>query len=328
MKLLFLAATCLCLAIPSRAWRIFGEPSDGKIRPVQKLNDENKPGDVLTALTPQFMQTLRGTDLRQAYVLLGDSLQKLGRSDEALGYYQLGVSLFPKNVDLLVRQAMLLHREGLDERAKPLFERALTYEPRHWNAHQGLAEIDRTMGFFERSAQHFEIALESVDKRPEIWRDYAEVLLSLRDYRTAELALKRALELEPRNVESVILLGFAKRAQNDLPGASRELETALDLGAGIGARRALGLFRLEAGDYAQARIQADLVLKEVPNDGAALWIMARVRLAAGDEAGALSRLAAASTNPASTALSARIARVLAARLRENAAQREESLYQR
>ena len=119
------ALLLLLLAGPARAWRLWGEPSDKKIRPVQALADERKDAEVVAALTPDFMQTLRGTDLRQAYVLKGDSLAVLGRVDEALGVYQLGVRLFPKNVDLLTRQGDVLHRIGLDEQARIFYLRAL-----------------------------------------------------------------------------------------------------------------------------------------------------------------------------------------------------------
>jgi Flp pilus assembly protein TadD len=265
------------------AWRPFGEPSDGKIRPAQALSDSGKSRETLALLTPAFLQTLRGTDLRQAYILIGDNLRKLGHRDEALGYYQIGVSLFPKNVDLLVRQAILLHNEGLDDQAKPLFARILKIEPRHWNAHQGLAEIDRQTGFLDRAAAHYEIALESIAQRADIWRDYAEVLLELREFRTADLAIHKALELEPKSPESRIILAFAQRSQGDLDSAIDELDTAILLGAGIGAKRAKALFLLESKKWEEAVTVAHSILKEIPDDGVGRWVMARVRLSRGKD---------------------------------------------
>ena len=81
----------LLAAAPARAWRLWGEPSDKKIRPVQELSDRHLSNQVIAALSPDFMQTLRGTDLRQAYVLWGDNLDLLGRVDEALGAEDLQV---------------------------------------------------------------------------------------------------------------------------------------------------------------------------------------------------------------------------------------------
>ena len=309
-RFLLLAGALALAAAPARAWRLFGEPSDGKIRPVQKLSDEHKPAEVLARLTPEFIQTLRGTDLRQAYVLLGDNHAELGRPAEALGDYQLGVSLFPKNVDLLTRLATLLHNNGLDEQAKPLFQTALQYEPRHWGAHLGLAEIDHRLGFLDRSADHYEIALEVLKDRADVWCDYAEVLLALRENSTAELALRKALELDPRSSSARLLLAFSRRDSNDLSGALEHLDAAQALGAGVGARRAKALFLLEGGRLQEANVEAGAVLAAVPNDGAALWVRARVLLASGDATGAALALAKVKSVDGRDAFAERAARTL------------------
>ncbi|MBI2386192.1 MAG: tetratricopeptide repeat protein [Elusimicrobia bacterium] len=309
MRRLALPLTLLLLAGPARAWRLWGEPSDKKIRPVQALSDERKPAEVLAALTPDFVQTLRGTDLRQAYVLKGDSLDVLGRVDEALGVYQLGVKLFPKNVDLLTRQGDLLHRTGLDEQARALYVKAIAYEPKHFGAHLGLAEIDRRSGFLDRSATHYETALETLDGRADVWRAYAETLLAQRDWTTGDLAIARAIQLDPNNAEGRVLTAFARRAQDDLAGAIAALDDALALGAGDGARRAKALWLVEAGRPAEALVQADALLKDVPGDGAALWARARAQLLLGRGGEALRGLAPLAA-PARADFAARAARGL------------------
>lgn len=326
MKVLLLL---LALAAPARAWRPFGEPSDGKIRPIQALNDAGKSAEVLAALTPEYIQTLRGTDLRQAYILMGDNHDRLGRRDAAVSDYQLGVGLFPKNVDLLSRLGILLHREGLNEQAKPLLLRVLAIESKHGTAHLGLAEIDRRLGFLERSAGHYEIALEALDKHADLWRDYAEVLLALRDFKTADLAIRKSLALEPKSPDAHVLLAFARRAQGDLDAAAGDLDEAAALGAGGGARRAKALFLLEAGKLDEADAEAEQVLKEVPGDGAALWVRARARLARGDDAGAVSALEA--VKPAEggrNAFASQAAKALAVAARQMRSAREEAFYNR
>lgn len=306
------ALLALGLALPASAqfrwpWR---EPSEGRIRPVQALHDANKPDEVVAALNPEFMQKLRGTDLRQAYVLLGENLDRLGRTDEAIGVYQLGVRLFPKNVDLLTRQAGLLNRAGLHNQAKPLFERALAREPRHVGANLGLAEIYRGLSYFEQSVPHYETALEVQPRRPELWGDYAEVLLAMQDYKTADLALRRAVELAPRDPQPRVLLGFALRAQGDFAGAIERLDEALELGAGPETRRAKALWLLESRRPREALKEAELALQAFPGDAAALWVRARVRLAEGRKAEAMRDLAALEAW-AGEGFAARAARALA-----------------
>lgn len=320
MKIACLGLALIFAAPPARAWRLFGEPSDKKIVPIQILSDHNRSVEVLSALTPDFMQTLRGTDLRQAYILKGDNLDRLGRGDEALGVYQLGVRLFPKNVDLLTRQGGLLHRTGLDEQAQPLFLKALEFEPRHFGAHLGLAEIYRHLGFFDRSASHYEAALETLDERASVWRDYAETLLAQRDWTTADLALQRALTLEPKNPDGHILLGFSRRAQGDLPGALSALDGALALGAGIGAKRAKALWLIEIGRPAAAMTVADDILRESPGDAAAIWARARAQAAKGLTAKAAAELAPLTAGPRAD-FPARAARVMRDALTADTARR-------
>lgn len=306
------AAFTLFLALPAPAqirwpWR---EPSEGRIRPIQALHDANRSDAVVEALRPEFMQKLRGTDLRQAYVLLGENLDRLGRVDEAIGVYQLGVTLFPRNVDLLTRQAGLLNRAGLYNQAKPLFERALVREPRHVGANLGLAEVYRSLSYFEQSAAHYETALEEQPARPALWGDYAEVLLAMQDYRTADLALRKAVELAPLDPQPRVLLGFAQRAQGDLAGAVARLDEALALGAGAEARRAKALWLLESRRPREALKESELVLKAFPGDAAALWVRARVRLAEGRRSEALKDLGALES-ASGEAFAGRAARALA-----------------
>lgn len=305
-----LALLLVLAAGPVRAWRLWGEPSDKKIRAVQELSDAGKAGEVVAALTPQFILTLRGTDLRQAYVLMGDNLDHLGRPDEALAYYQLGAGLFPKNVDLLTRLGSILHRSGLDERAQIAFKEALRFEPRHWGAHLGLAEIDVALGFSDRAAEHYEIALETIQNRADVWRDYAAALLASGDTKTAEPALGRALALEPGNPSLMIQMAFVLRARGDHAGAILRLDDALARGADAGARRAKALWLLEAGRNAEAAAEAGRVLSAIPDDTAALWVRARARLAAGDAVKAYDDLTRAAGESGDVRFSARAARTL------------------
>ena len=309
MKFAALSLSCLLFAGPARAWRLWGEASDGKIRPVQALSDAHKSTEVLATLTPDFLQTLRGADLRQAYVLMGDNLDMLGRVDEALGVYQLGVKIFPKNVDLLTRQGDLLHRTGLDEQARVFYLKAIVYEPNHFGAQLGLAEIDRRLGFLDRSASHYETALETLADRADVWRSYAETLLAQRDWTTADLAITRARSLEPTNSEGHVLTALARRAQGDVTGALTALDDALANGAGVGARRAKALWLIEADRPEEALIEADLVLKESPGDDAANWARARAQFARGFPAKAILDLSSL-TAPARLDFSARAARGL------------------
>jgi tetratricopeptide (TPR) repeat protein len=322
-----LAAAIVCAGAARAWWWPFGEASDGKIRPVQKISDAGRSADVLAALNQAFLQTLRGADLRTAYVLRGLALERLGLPDKALGEYQVGVGLFPRNVELLALEGGLLHRNGLDERARALFLRALRYDSKSADAHLGLAEIESHLGFLDRSASHYESALEKLSDRADVWRDYAQVLLALGELPTADLALRKALELEPHSSDAHVQLAFIKRAQGDYDEALVQLDEAADLGAGVGALRAKALWLLEAGRPKDASAAADAVLRAVPGDAAAIWVNARLLLPQNPPRAAalLAPLAESDETPT---FATRAARALRAAALAEEQSREERLYEK
>jgi tetratricopeptide (TPR) repeat protein len=322
-----LAAALVCAGAARASWWPFGEASDGKIRPIQKISDAGRFADVLAALNPQFLQTLRGEDLRTAYVLRGLALERLGLPDQALGEYQVGAGLFPRNVQLLTLEGGLLHRNGLDEHARELFLTALRYDPNSASAHLGLAEIESRLGFLDRSAAHYESALEKLSGRAGVWRDYAQVLLALGELPTADLALRKALELEPRSADAHVLLGFVKRAQGDYDEALLQLDEAVELGAGTGALRAKALWLLEAGRPKDASAAADAVLSVVPDDAAGIWVKTRLLLAQNPpRAAALLAPLAEGAGDETPSFATRAARALRAAALDIGQTREERLY--
>ncbi len=272
-------ATALLAPAPAAAWwwplgPAYGHP----LKPIVALEGEGHFAAVLDALSPAFLQNLRPNDLRDAYLMRGESFEALNRPDAALGEYQLGVSLFPKSVALLVHEASLLHRDELDEHALVLFQRALVYDRKNWRAHLGLAEIDRRLGFLDRAVTQYSLALEEDPYDAGVWRDDAEVLLARREPEAAEYALGRALDIDPKSSDAHVLLAFARRAQDDLPGALAELDAAARLGAGVGVLRAKTLWLIEAGRPADAAVEARVLLAKAPGDPAGLWALARAAL--------------------------------------------------
>jgi tetratricopeptide (TPR) repeat protein len=139
----------------------------------------------------------------------------VGHLDNALGVYQLGVQLYPKDLNLLTELGLLLHRSKLEEQAEPMFQKVLKIHPNNAAAHIGLGEIDHALGFLERSAEHYEKALETMSDHAGIWADYAEVLISARDYKTGELAARRALLLS-ENADARVDLARALRGEGRL----------------------------------------------------------------------------------------------------------------
>jgi tetratricopeptide (TPR) repeat protein len=143
---------------------------------------------------------------------------------------------------------------------------------------------------------------------------------------TAELALQTALRLEPDSPDAHVLLAFARRDRGDFDGAAAELDEASALGAGVGALRAKALLRVDQGRLDLARAEAEKILQTVPDDGAALWVRARARLAAGDARGAENDLAAVKPKDDLDVFAAKAAQTLRDEILADRARREDALY--
>jgi len=297
----------LCAAAP--AWGLWGSGAQ-TVADLQKRYDAGRFQEVIAELEPDGLQSLRGENLRRGYVLLGSSYDRTGHPEKTLSVYQLGVRLFPEDEDLLSRLAVLLHQAGLEEQSQPLFERLVRLEPKSAYGHLGLAQIDRALGFLDRSAEHYERALEALPGRGDLWREYGEDLWEARDYPTAELAMRRALALLPGDQDSLLDLALILHSLGRTDEAVAGLADLVRAGHG-GALRARALWLLEEGRDDEARAAAQTLLSRVPADPVALYVRARLELKAGRESQALQDLRRAATQSAEAPFAARVCAVLA-----------------
>jgi tetratricopeptide (TPR) repeat protein len=274
MKTLMLGL--LLLSSPARAWW-WSRAGDPLAQPRQ-LFEAGLYREVVSALEPAAMQKLRGRNLRQAYLYLGESHERLGLPDKALGVYQVAVKLYRKDLELLTKTARLLHAAGLDEQALPFYDQVLAIDPNNTLANLGLAEIDHALGFLDRSAERYEKALqEDLAGQAYIWRAYAEVLHELRDYVTAEAAVRQAITLSP-DVDSLIDLALIQRAQGR---GTEAIKTLSGLKPTPPLKRMLALWLMEEGQYDSAAPLAASLLQEDSKDPLARYISARLHLKAG-----------------------------------------------
>ena len=299
------------LAAAAPAWGRLWGPRSETIKALQKQFGAGRYDAVIVALDPDGLLKLRGDDLRRGYALLAASYEATGRLDKSLSNYQLAVQLFPSDRDFLECLAMLLHRAGLEEQAQPIYEKLVRLDPANAHGHLGLAQIDHALGFLDRSADHYEKALQGFPERGDLWREYGEELFEARDYRTAELALRRALALQPGSVAASLDLALILRAMGRVDEALAELEGP-SLAGLVDAQRARSLWLMEAGRGAQAKAAAEALLQTTPNDPLGLYVRARLELKAGRRAQARAFLLQAATTGAEAPFTARVCAALAA----------------
>jgi tetratricopeptide (TPR) repeat protein len=310
------AALCLLLlASPAGAGFWWGSMSD-PLAGTRALFARQKYDEVIAALSPESLQKLKKEPLAQAYLMLGLSYQNTGHLGQALSTYQIASKLFPKDINILSELGTLLHRSSLDEQAEPVFQKVLAVHPNNSRAHLGLAEIDRSLGLTDESADHYEIALEAMSDQAPLWRDYAEVLIDRRDYKTAAAALAKSLALAA-DPDSLVDRAKIERATGRLPDAIGSLDEALKLRPDDhGIRLLRGLWYLEAGRVAQAKAAATAALKLDSADPLARWIDARAALIEGRRADAIKDLKIAAVGERQARFVAEAAAALLTKLEE------------
>lgn len=247
------------------------------------------------ALTPEVMARLPRRHRSEGHALLARSLEASGRLDEALSAYQYGEALYPDNLELLSGLAWLLHRQGLDDRARPLFERIVDIHPNNASGNLGLSEILRAQGDFAQAQVRIETALSEAGwaENPAVQRDYAELLADRQLYEAAARAADKSLSLT-RTPDTLVVAARIARQRGLSPDAYALLAESLSLDPGRDeARRERALWLLEDGRLDDATAEAQGLLDRVPGDALAFWVRGVARARQGDFPGARADLGAA-----------------------------------
>ncbi len=281
MKKILLTLILLWPSFPLQAsWNIFLHQKN-PLAKEKELFQEGRYQEVIKRLGHGKFQYYRGKNLAKAYFYLGQSYEYTDHLGHALGFYELGVKLFPDDLRLVLALALLLHRAGLETNAKPLFKKILLANPQNAEAHLGLAEIDSNLGFLKRSAQRYQETLKSVPENADIWRHYAEVLFRLREFSQAKTAANKSLSLNP-DPKTEMDIAFIDRGEGKLEEAISLLNSPSIISQyGIKATRLKGLWLLEDKQISQAISAAREVQKTSPDDPIAHWILAQAALSRG-----------------------------------------------
>lgn len=136
---------------------------------------------------------------------------------------------------------------------------------------QSRAETLREAGELDRALETFQDALRIWLHLTQVWPQKGRIHLELGQYARAEVALERAVESDPANVELLNDLGVAVLYQNRIQSAMALFDTVLELDGEFAPaffNRALGLMVLDQYEAAENEIDAFLALR--PGDPAAL----------------------------------------------------------
>lgn len=284
------ALLALSLAGPASAFWPFGEAilRPDPLKGPEAAAEQGRWSDAAAlAKSAIDSQSLRAGERERAFELLGRGLSEQGRYDEALGSYQLAVGLYPNSWPLILAQARLLQKVGLDKEARPLYEKVLRLHKGDAEAHLGLAESYGRLGLLEGAAKHYRLALAGESAAdPSAWSRYASILGLQRDFFNAEQAAQRSLSLAPVAAvwEAKAVYQFRQGKADQALESLAEAEKLAPADADLALRRCLWLIKLGRLDEARARV--DAVLKADPQHGLGLWTRGLLKLRSGrkDEA--------------------------------------------
>jgi tetratricopeptide (TPR) repeat protein len=166
-------------------------------------------------------------EARLQYLSAADLYAKEGSSKQALGVYRKLADLDPSNLNIRVRLAEMLLKEGLrqeavDELAKvasgwaqvgqvaeaeKFYQRILQVEPGSSEARLGLGRLYYGTGDFARAIAQLSALLDSAEPNPETMLLLADAYRKNEQWQEAESVLTHVLERDPQNWEAKVALG-------------------------------------------------------------------------------------------------------------------------
>ena len=167
---------------------------------------------------PQDIKTL---------VVVAQSLVRMGRIDEAMKTLE-AISDKDATADLLYAKARLHIAKGDREPVRKLLLRAAEMKPHHPEILRGLLGLDRNSGQIAESKVLIEAAVKERPDDAEVARVQGELALAERDYGLAEQSLRRATELDPKNMDAYQQLASFYQASGQLDETLETYERALE----------------------------------------------------------------------------------------------------
>jgi tetratricopeptide (TPR) repeat protein len=186
--------------------------------------------------------------------------------------------------DVQAQSGVLLMARGEASAARAAFERALQSDSVLFDALEGLVSIDIEQRQLPAARQRIEQALAARPNDSAILQLASRVYRVEGDLRRAETSLRRALDLEPTNVKTALLLVDCLGAQNKRDDAIRLLEGLLvRQPTSTAVQTALALQLEQTGRTSEARARYKKIITDDPGAGTAAARLALMFVENGDD---------------------------------------------
>jgi tetratricopeptide (TPR) repeat protein len=184
--------------------------------------------------------------VRERWNDYGIGLLLQGDLKSAQAVFTKVMAMDPGYADGPVNVARTRLQEGEIEAAIPLLEAALKISPRLAKAHYFLGTALKTLGRYEEALEHLSIAAEQYPRDRVVLNEIGRVHFLQRNFPDAIAALKRALAVDPEDLDAHYNLMLAYQGAGDAESAARERTLYTRFKADESAQAIAGPYRLKS----------------------------------------------------------------------------------
>ncbi len=220
----------------------------------------------------------------EAHRLLGLAYLEDGQYDESITHYKEAVRLAPKQVQLRLALADALIRGRRLDDAESTLVAATQLDTQSGLAHYNLGELYRKEGKFQPALGEFQkaIALKVDVALDRVYLKVGNIYGAQIKFDEAVAAVKKALEIKPKNLEAHGALGGLYHRRNQLDQALAEYQAILALDPKeAGAYAEIALIGLQMGKYQGAKEAAEKALQLDPQNRQARYALGNALLRLG-----------------------------------------------
>ena len=160
---------------------------------------------------------------------LGNTLRRLGRTDEAIEFFEQARRGMPDQPDILFNLGNALRDAGRFDEAVDAFRASLAISPGVVPAYNNLAITLKAMGDPEGAATVLIEGLAYAPKSPDLRFNLGNALQASGRLDAAEAAYRRAVDLRPEHADAWVNLGVVCAAQNKNTEAEESFRHAITL---------------------------------------------------------------------------------------------------
>ncbi len=182
-----------------------------------------------TCATEQFRRILQqNPDSAAAHILMGEALDGLGRTPEAIDEFLAATKAAPQDINASFGLGYLYWKQRQDDEARAAFESVLSADPNHAQALAYLGDLE--MRRDPEKALTF--LKKSVSLSPDIRIAYADlgaIYTEQKKYPDALAALQQAVKLDPAQPDTHFRLGRLHQAMGNTAAANQEFDKVREL---------------------------------------------------------------------------------------------------